>query len=128
MFIVIYGAIQLESYEKGFKLVNTVKFKSGGKKFIMLKGFITDLGSIPRPLRNLFSRFGLSTDGYVLHDFGYRVQPINTDRKFWDDTLLEFMKYKKENYFKRYSIYWGLRLFGWIAWENNKKIKGDLFG
>ena len=129
MKVFISREIELKPYELGFKTIKSVRLIVDSERFYIFKGFYTDLGSIPGPLRSFFPRYGLETNGYIVHDYGYRKQPKNKKRKFWDKVLLQILKDKGINYFKRYSIYFGLRSFGWIAWnENKEKKKGDSFG
>ncbi|WP_028856649.1 DUF1353 domain-containing protein [Psychrilyobacter atlanticus] len=124
MNISIFGIIELKPYKLGFETIKTVRLIVDSERFYILKGLKTDLGSIPKPLRIIFPRYGLETTGYVIHDYGYRVQPKNTNRKFWDNVLLQILKDQGIKYYKRYSIYWGLRSFGWVAWNKNKKQLG----
>lgn len=126
MDIYISGRIKLIVLGAVFMISDNIDFKVDNKLFTIKKGMITDLGSIPVHLRNILPRFGLETNGYVLHDFGYRTQPVKTTRKYWDNVLFYQLKKDGIGYFKRYSIYWGLRLFGSKVWEENKKFKVTL--
>ncbi|WP_028855895.1 DUF1353 domain-containing protein [Psychrilyobacter atlanticus] len=128
MEIEILGKIKLVPMKDHFEVYEPLKFKVDGKEYLIKAKMETDLGSIPKVFRFIFDRFGVETNSYVLHDFGYRVQPKGTDRKYWDNVLRSQQKKDGVNWFKSYLIYKNLRLFGWIAWENNKKIKGELFG
>ncbi len=130
MYIKIFNSndISLTLYKKIFKVSHDINFSVNSIGYTVPEGMETDLGSIPIPFRNVFSRFGENTLAYIIHDFGYRVQPKNTDRKFWDDVLFELMKKEKSFRIKRFFIYRSLRLFGYKAWNKNKeKLKGDLF-
>jgi len=128
MNVYVSGDIILKPYKDKFKISEPLDFTVDLKLFTIPKGMITDLGSVPVPFRNIFSRFGVLTVAFIIHDYGYRVQPKNTDRKFWDDVLLELMKKDKIFKVKRFFIYRSLRIFGYKAWnENKEKLKGDLF-
>ena len=128
MNIYISGDINLKTYNDKFMISDPLDFMVDNKLFTIPQGMITDLGSIPVPFRNIISRFGVLTVAFIIHDYGYRVQSENTNRKFWDSVLLELMKKEKISRIKRFLIYRGLRLFGGIAWkENGKKMRVDLF-
>lgn len=111
----------LKPYKNHFKLSKEVAFWVDDTEYQMPKGMNTDLGSIPKPFRNLFDRFGMNTISYVVHDFGYRVQPNHTNRKYWDDLLLYLLRFYGMGKVKSYIIHKALRAFGSLAWNNNKK-------
>lgn len=83
-------------------------------------GFITDGASIPR----FFWRFiGHPFESeyicvYVEHDYDYAVGKI--PRKYADKKLLDGLKAKGVGYFKRYAIYFAVRLFGASHYNNAK--------
>lgn len=82
-------------------------------------GFITDLSSIPIGLRWMFPHGGAKAFGSVIHDHIYRKQYL--PRNFADDFFLDAMLENGVNKYKANAMYAGVRLFGWIAWESNKK-------
>lgn len=130
MKIEILGKIILVPIKDQFEIYEPLEFIVNNKKYMIPEGMKTDLGSIPKVFRIIFNRFGIETNSYILHDFGYRVQPEGTNRKYWDNVLRSQQKKDKVNRFKTYFIYKNLRMFGWIAWNKNKKRlkKGDVCG
>ena len=84
-------------------------------------GFVTDLGSVPQILWNLIPPIGKPLRGYVLHDWLYFQQARSRAKS--DGILLEAMGVAGVNWFKRWTIYLGVRSGGWIAWSQNKKKK-----
>jgi len=75
------------------------------------KGFVFDFASIPRIFRLFFQP---ATGKYrlpaLVHDFLYRENLCT--RIEADDIFLILMKDAGVNYFKRYSIYWAVRMGG----------------
>lgn len=89
-------------------------------------GFITDGASIPRFLWRVIDHPFQSDyiEVYVEHDHDYAVGKIQ--RKEADQKMLNGLKAKGMGYFKRYTIYWAVRLFGWMHWnENNGTLADD---
>ena len=96
-----------------------------GKSIIVETGTITNFASIPSPLRIFFSVNGKHRKAATLHDYLYEKQRLT--RSQCDDLFLEAMKSCKVGYFKRYSMYWGVRAGGWISYNSckDKKAKAD---
>ena len=82
-------------------------------------GFIFDGASIPIGLRWLFPFGGPKMFGACLHDYLYR-HSIGI-RKEADGIFLDAMIANKVSVEKAKWMYWGVRLFGWIAWLKNKR-------
>lgn len=87
-----------------------------GKRFTVPRGFITDLASIPRPLRWLFDVNGLSREPAVLHDFLYCIQ--YTTREEADALFLEALESVGVGWATRYSMWLGVRAAGWLYWSD----------
>lgn len=80
-------------------------------------GFRCDLASVPRLLRLLFSPFGLHQRAGCFHDVCYRVQHC---RRFQADALFRSIMYDdRVPMLKRLTLYWGVRIGGWVAWRRN---------
>lgn len=91
--------------------------------------FETDMGSIPQCFWWLFNP--TKYVAYILHDFLYHKKgKIETKygivthvfmfkRKRCDQILLEALKAEKCSFIKRWLIYLGVRIGGWVAWKNN---------
>jgi hypothetical protein len=91
--------------------------------FTVPAGFESDGASLPRffwrllghPFNMLYLREA------ILHDFFYRTQIY--PRKIADKLFFELLKKKMP--VRSFFIYGALRIFGWIAWNHNKKkIRG----
>lgn len=86
-------------------------------------GFVTDGASIPRFLWRLIDHPFQSDyiEVYVEHDHDYQTGRI--PRKEADKKMLAGLKAKDMGYFKRYTIYWAVRLFGASHYNNTNKEK-----
>ncbi len=78
-------------------------------------GTYTDFASIPRPLWAIFPRWGKYGNAAVIHDWMYWNQ--SRSRKEADDIFLEGMGVLEVPNWKRYTIYYAVRWFGWLAWR-----------
>ena len=93
-------------------------------------GFITDFGSIPRPL---WSFPGLSPTGryrraYVIHDKLYVAPVVRSEaatrvitRREADDILGEALSVLEASWWDRFKILTGVRVGGWRAWRRRRK-------
>jgi hypothetical protein len=83
------------------------------------KGFLTDLASIPRALRNLpaFDPNGLSRRPAVVHDWLYQVQ---SHPKAWCDLFLrDSMITEKCSVADAYAFYDAVHWFGQSSWDSD---------
>ena len=94
---------------------------------IVPEGFETDFGSIPQILWWFFNPTKYLA--YILHDYLYEKRGeikiklfdcsallVHT-RKQCDKILLEALKAEKCSFIKRWLIYLGVRIGGWMAWK-----------
>lgn len=86
-------------------------------------GFVSDLGSIPRFFWNIIPPFGPATPAYLAHDFLYFSQQY--ERSTCDAVLLRLMNVCGVGFFTRHLVYRNVRLFGWMAWEQDAKKKEE---
>lgn len=92
----------------------------GNNRFIIVpKGFTTDFASVPRLFWNILPPWGTYGKAAVLHDWLYHTQEFN--RKFCDDLLMEAMTTLGVAAWKRWTIYLGVRLGGFVAWNEHTK-------
>jgi len=109
----------------------------GGGKWLLLKdyiyrdpvygtiivpaGFITDLYSIPHPLRSIVSRVQECNGPAVVHDWIYRTQRFK--QSWCDDVLQRAMKlhWSPVDRIDRKKIKWGLKLGGWAGYRKARK-------
>lgn len=89
------------------------------------KGFQMDLASIPRLLRPLFPVHGRHTRAAVIHDWLYaangRIFSGTFSRADSDYVFLEAMTVLGVGWFKRRTMYLGVRVGGWVAWRSHQK-------
>lgn len=83
------------------------------------RGLITDLTSVPAPLRVIASRVGPWLEAAIVHDFLYiawqdvpGLRPRDRDRAFADLVMLRAMEAAHVGYVKRQLIYAAVRAFG----------------
>ena len=81
-------------------------------------GFMTDFASIPRIFWILLPRWGKYGNATVVHDWLYWAQ-VKT-RRVSDNIMLEAMGVLSVPSWKKYLIYWMVRIFGGIAWKRNQ--------
>ena len=84
-------------------------------------GFFTDFASVPRPLWWLFPKWGRYGNAAVIHDFLYWDQ--SRSRKEADDIFLESMTVLGVRSATRIVLYWGVRLFGVLAWRKSRRLR-----
>ena len=107
--------------DKKFILLEKETAFSLGYRITINKGFDFDGASIPMALWSIIgSPF---TGNYVraalFHDGLYACCTL--DRKLSDEIFLDLMKEDGVGYFKRYSMYLAVRLFGAIAYDSHQE-------
>lgn len=90
-------------------------------------GFITDFGSVPKAVWNLIPPVGGPCDkAYVIHDMLYQypyvqwTEPVEAhliSRGYADSVLNEAMQVLNVGRLLRWSVYTGVRVGGWKAWD-----------
>jgi hypothetical protein len=87
------------------------------------RDFVTDLASVPRLWWNILPPQSIAEEA-VLHDWLYSNQDKHKlTRLKCDNLLLEAMIAQGQGWWKRQTIYRGVRLGGWLAWRNKRKTK-----
>lgn len=81
-------------------------------------GFATDGASIPRFLWRVMGHPFESDyiEVFVEHDYDYATGRVS--RAEADQKMLDGLKAKGMGYLKRYTIYWAVRLFGGLHYNN----------
>lgn len=111
----------LEPDESGsrFKIVRSFTYHVGelgsGNVISVPIGFTTDFASIPRAARSIIPRLGKHLQAAIVHDLLYATKTVS--RKRADEIFLEAMEVLGVPRWKRFSMYYSVRLFGWIAWN-----------
>ncbi len=85
-------------------------------------GFFTDFASVPR-IGIIYALLGdTAHESAVIHDWIYYAALVTRDLA--DKVLLEAMGVSGIAWWRKWPIYWGVRIGGWWAWEDHR-IKGD---
>lgn len=108
-----------------WKLLEPLDYGTNDGRLIRVPaGFITDLASIPVPLNLFIRRAGLHRQAAILHDWLYAnnglIRGLILSRLGCDELFFEAMESSGVGYFKRYSMFWGVRSGGWVAWNRWK--------
>lgn len=117
--------IRAEDLSDGYcrKLLEDIVYHVGDKdsldKITIPAGFVTDGGSVPRPLWGIVSPWGKASKPYILHDWLYHTQ--QRSRLVSDAILMEAMEVVGVNWFQRKLIHSGVRIGGWVAWNGHTK-------
>jgi len=91
---------------------------NAGRLIVVPAGFVTDLASIPRLLYAIFPVNGLHRAAAILHDYLYERKIYK--RSICDKLFLEAMKSSGVSYATRTAMYIGVRIGGWLPWNNRK--------
>lgn len=84
-------------------------------------GFKTDLASIPRGLWNILPPVGKYDAAAVIHDYLYQRNGVT--RAQADAILFEGMTCLRVSRWQRWAIYLGVRVGGWVVWNNYRRRK-----
>lgn len=109
---------------KTFTILQAFDYQIGDdpeRRIVVPAGFETDFASVPQLFWNILPPWGIYGKAAVLHDWNYHRQEFN--RKFCDDLLMESMTTLGVSGWKRWAIYMGVRLGGWVAWNTHKRNK-----
>lgn len=85
------------------------------------KGFVTDSASVPRIFWSLLPPIGRYGYAALFHDFVYWQQ--TTTRSQADQIFRDTMTELQVSQLKRETMYWAVRLFGFLAWRSNAAAK-----
>ena len=122
--------VELQDDGKSWKIMQEFDYEEGmlgsGKIFRVPVGFITDFASIPKIFWNILPPIGRYGKAAVLHDYLYNTQPFQRVR--CDDLFLEAMGALNVNWMTRHIMYRAVRMFGWLAWNNNTKKRETKLG
>lgn len=84
-------------------------------------GFYTDFASVPR-IGIIYAMLGdTAHEPAVIHDWLYYSGLVPRDMA--DQVLLEAMCVIGLPAWRRWPIYWGVRLGGWYAWNQHRKAR-----
>jgi hypothetical protein len=80
------------------------------------KGFVTNYASVPCLLRGIFPPQGKWNRAAILHDYLYQ-NCGNATRFYADATFFEAMTALRVPLWRRASMYFAVRVFGWWYWN-----------
>ena len=112
--------VLLKDRSTGILVRKPIEYVTPLGTFTVPRQFLSDGCSLPRlfwvSIGHPFDMAYLSDA--LLHDYLYRTQLVTRAQA---DRLLYDMTKGKICWLRRQAIYWGLRLGGWVAWNNNNK-------
>lgn len=96
-----------------------LRWREDGRDLVVPRGFITDLASVPRPLRGLLDVNGRSRKAAVLHDYGYCLQWASREEI---DALFRRALIAEGMHPAVARTYWlGVWAGGWIYWARRAR-------
>lgn len=84
-------------------------------------GFMTDFASVPRILWTILPTWGKYGNAAAIHDYCYWDQSLS--RKESDRIFREAMEVLGVSTLTITLMYYAVKLFGYWAWEGNRKLK-----
>jgi hypothetical protein len=109
-----------------WRLVRAITWISKTLRMRLPRGWVTDLGSVPRLLRNLpwFDVCGVSRVPCLIHDALYNCQ--ETSRAFADEQLRLALVACGMTRFNARLWWWGVRIGGYFVWRRRLRLGGGL--
>ena len=90
-------------------------------------GFETDFASVPAIFRPLVPKWGKYGKAAIVHDYCYWVQSFSWDQNFTrkraDQIFREAMTVLGVASWRKFLMFWAVRLFAGMAWSGNKRRK-----
>ena len=104
-----------------FTVLYPYRVNYGGKSFLIPRGFESDGASVPRLFwRVVFPNSDThATTAGICHDYIYRLQPEGWTRREADRMFLAMLVEHGANRWAANRAYEAVRLFGWMAWQEN---------
>ncbi|WP_368941617.1 DUF1353 domain-containing protein [Citrobacter werkmanii] len=87
-------------------------------------GYVTDLASVPRFMWAIFPPHGRYAKAAIIHDWLYD-NALWTKRKA-DRIFLDAMEVLDVPWWKRWSMYWAVRMFGKGNYRRSNKLRRSL--
>lgn len=98
-----------------FQFCYGVKSKYSNDRITVPVGFITDFASSPFIVWSFIPKWGKYGKAAIVHDFLYQTK--QRSRKEADLIFKEAMIVLKVAPWRVFLMFWGVRLFGWLAWR-----------
>lgn len=103
---------------KFFVIKKEIQFiTTWGHIYIIPKGFITDLCTVPKWLWHIFPPFGNYLIAYIIHDFLYIGDRTGLNRLLVDQEMLRWANVVHKNKWDNKIRYAAVRIFGWLYWK-----------
>lgn len=110
-----------------------------GKTAIIPDGFNVDGASVPRLFWSVLSPTGVLLIPSLIHDFGYRYDYLwvysdsgdivkykqGSGRRYWDRLFLDIGWQVNGMVYIDYVAYLIIRVFGWSAWNRNRRLNSS---
>lgn len=110
--------VEILSSGREARLLEDFVVMTSAGKITVPKGFHTDFASIPQLFQGIIGKFGKHMGPAVIHDYLYRtLLPGRVTRKEADEIFLEEMADADVSYWKRYTMYWAVRIGGSSSWR-----------
>jgi len=93
---------------------------NAGDTIVIPKGFFTNLASTPKALWFILPPLDHYGKAAVVHDYLYRTANVEYSRAEADLILKEACEVLKVKPWKIFTLYWGVRLFGWWSWNRHR--------
>jgi hypothetical protein len=87
--------------------------------------FITDFASVPSLLAAVLPRWGKYGPAAIIHDWLYWEQPDAFPKERADEVFLEAMKLLGVGPIRTWALYNGVKLFGRMAWNENRRMRAQ---
>ena len=92
-------------------------------EILIPEGFIFDGASVPRPFWWFATPGGNLLVGALYHDYGYRYNPGNKKRKFWDDKFRKINLEITDLHFLCRVSWLAVRIAAWARWNKYRRNK-----
>jgi hypothetical protein len=107
--------------DRPWSTVGSHAYRDGFVSVTVPDGFRTDLASIPTALAWLYCPNGRHQVGALFHDYLYATKIMS---RFQSDAIFRvIMADSGVIGWRRISIYYAVRAFGWIAWRSRRNCK-----
>ena len=91
-----------------------VHYMINGRPHFIPPGFMSDLGTVPKPARMFVDRADESKLAFIFHDYGYGKDcPWKLTRKECDLGMRSIARYCNQDFIERELAYRTLRALGW---------------
>jgi len=112
--------------EKAWRVVEPFSYHVGNypseETINVPSGFMTDFASVPRIFWSILPPYWTYGKAAVIHDYLYITQGHGYTRKRADQLFREGMEVLGVKAWKRFVMYWFVRVFGTIPWYKRRVL------